>query len=101
MKKYPTAIIFAQKAKWVDDPDDPFDPPRKIRVLDESDPANNIMEPLFKAEVEPDVKFLGFDLTASEAKGSPIPPETDDDPGDPGVFFNIQEKFAKINAEKA
>ena len=60
-------------------------------MLDESDPANSIMEPLFKAEVTPDMKFLGFDLTASEAKGSPTPPESDNAPGDPGVFFVAQE----------
>ena len=29
LKKYPTAVIYAQKATWVDDPEDPFSPPPK------------------------------------------------------------------------
>jgi len=91
LKKYPTAVIYAQKARWVDDPDDPSPTPRKIRVLDERDPGQNILEPVFKAEIEPDIKFLGFNLTASQAKGDPTPP-SGDDPGDPGIFFNIAQR---------
>lgn len=81
-KKYPTAVIFAQKARWGKDEDD-----RDVRLLDETDPENNLREPLFKAEIDPDLHFLGFNLTASEAKGSP---NIDDD--DPGWFFVIQER---------
>jgi hypothetical protein len=92
LKRYPTAVIFAQKAKWVDDEEDPAVPPRKIRVLDEGNPQANTLDPIFKAEVEPDLHFLGFDLTASRAKGSPEPPETAGDPGEPGWFFVIQER---------
>jgi hypothetical protein len=87
LKRYPTAIIYAQQAKWVEDPDDPFPPRRKIRVLDESNLDANIMEPLFKAEVLPDLRFIGFDLTASRAKGSTMPEENN-----PGWFFVIQER---------
>ena len=92
LKKYPTAIIFAQKAKWVDDKDDPQIPPGKIRVLDESNPQANVKEPVFKAQIEPDVRFIGFDLTASVAKGDPAPPAGDDDAGNPGWFFCLQER---------
>ena len=92
LKRYPTAVIFAQKAKWVDDADDPANPPRKIRVLDESDPKTTILEPVFKAEIEPDLHFLGFDLTVAQAKGSPKPPPTALNPGKPGWFFVIQER---------
>ena len=46
----------------------------------------------FKAEIEPDLHFLGFDLTISQAKGSPKPPPTAADPGKPGWFFVIQER---------
>jgi hypothetical protein len=91
-KKYPSTIIFAQKAKWVDDEEDDFLPPRKIRVLDEAHPQQNRKDPIFKAEVEPDIKFIGFDLTASIVKGDPKPPETDGDPGDPGWFFVLQQR---------
>jgi len=92
LKRYPTAVIYAQKARWADDPEDPFFPPRKIRVLDESNPAENLMEPIFKAEIEPDLRFLGFDLTAEEVKGDPTPPSDDGDLGTPGWFIVIQQR---------
>jgi hypothetical protein len=91
LKRYPTAVIFAQQAKWVDDVNDPSVPPRKIRVLNEEDPAA-IQSPIFKAQIEPDLHFLGFNLTKSEAKGDSTPPATAGDPGNPGWFFVIQER---------
>lgn len=87
LKRYPTANIYAQKAMWVEDPDDPFPPRRKIRVLDQSDPDANVLEPTFKAEVLPDLRFIGFELTGSMAKGSIVP-----EVNDPGWFFVIQER---------
>lgn len=92
LKKYPTAVIYAQKAKWVDDTKDSSIPPRKIRELDHSNPANNMQQPIFKAEIEPDIRFIGFDLTVSAAKGDPTPPSVDGEPGNPGWFFVIQER---------
>ena len=91
LKRYPTAVVYAQKAKWVDDPEDFATPPRRIRVLDEGDPSANIKEPLFKAEIDPDMRFVGFDLTAPVAKGDPTPPQGSD-LGNPGWFFIIQER---------
>jgi hypothetical protein len=88
LKKYPTAVIYAQKAKWVDDPD----APRKIRVLDETDPEQNRKDPDFKAEIDPDLHFLGFSLTSAQVEGDPTPPADDTDPADPGWFFVIQER---------
>ena len=82
LKKYPTAVIFAQKAVWAKDEQD-----RDIRVLDDSDPDSNLQTPLFKAEIEPDIRFLGFNLTASIVKGSPIRADND-----PGWFIVIQER---------
>jgi hypothetical protein len=82
LKKYPTAVIYAQQAKW-----DTDDPDRLVRVLDESNPAQFIKTPIFKAEIDPDVRFLGFDLTASVVKGSPDPSANN-----PGWFFVIQER---------
>jgi hypothetical protein len=86
LKRYPTAVIFAQEARWVADPEDPSPSPRKIRVLNEATPAA-IMSPIFKAEIQPDLHFLGFDLTASQAKGKPNPTQDQ-----PGWFFVIQER---------
>ncbi len=85
LKRYPTAIVSAQEAEWVDDKDDPAIPPRKIRVLKEKPEA--IQLPIFKAQIEPDVYLLGFNLTKAQAKGDPKP-ET----GKPGWFFVIQER---------
>lgn len=87
LKRYPTAIIYAQKAKWIEDPEDLSPPRRKIRVLDESNPDANLLEPIFKAEVLPDLRFLGFNLTIAQAKGSIEPQDNN-----PGWFFVIQER---------
>jgi hypothetical protein len=86
LKRYPTAVIFAQKAAWVEDP---ASPGRKIRVLLEDPTA--MQPPIFKAVIEPDLHFLGFDLTVRQAKGSREPPP-DGATGDPGWFFVIQER---------
>ena len=82
LKKYPTAVVYAQQAKWITDEEG-----NKVRVLDESDPAHLIQSPIFKAEIDPDVRFLGFDLTSSKVKGDPDP-----DANNPGWFFVIQER---------
>jgi len=82
LKKYPTAVIYAQQAKWGLDEEG-----RQVRVLDEDNPAQSIKTPIFKAEIDPDVRFLGFDLTKSEVKGSPDPAVNA-----PGWFFIIQER---------
>lgn len=80
LKKYPTAAIYAQKARSVGPglervPVDPLDPnhpsPAEIRL------------PLYEAKVDPDVYLLGFDLTAEEARGVG---------GDAGWFFVIKER---------
>lgn len=87
LKRYPTAVVFAQKAMWGDDPTTPSD--IENRQLDRRNPADNIKAPLFKAEIEPNVRLLGFDLTFEQAKGRP--PKRND-PGDAGWFFVIQER---------
>jgi hypothetical protein len=82
LKKYPTAVIFAQQAMWTKDAQG-----RDIRVLDDSEPAVNLQTPVFKAEIEPDIRFLGFNLTASIVKGSPVRADNN-----PGWFIVIQER---------
>jgi hypothetical protein len=81
LKKYPTVVIYAQRAKWTEENG------RNVRVLDESDPVQTIKHPIFKAEIEPDIRFLGFDLTKKVAKGS-----ADFAAQDPGWFFVLQER---------
>ena len=89
LKKYPTAVIFAQKAKWGIDPEAATagDPDHEVRMLDESGADGALLTPLFKAEIEPDIHFFGFDLTASAAEGS-----KDREKNDPGWFFVFQER---------
>ena len=63
LKRYPNSVIFAQKAikesgKQVIDLD-----------LSSEEFAAQVKFPLYKAEIYPDIKFFGFDLTARQAKG--------------------------------
>lgn len=82
LKKYPTVVIYAQRAKWRE-----IEPNHFVRELDES--AGSIMDPVFKAEIDPDIRFLGFDpeLTKEKAKGSSNPQDNN-----PGFFFVLQER---------
>jgi hypothetical protein len=88
LKKYPTAAIYAHRARWQPDNDHP-DPSQErmpVDVADEPYPARNkIRLPLYEAKVEPDIYLLGFDLGADEAKGG-------GPGGDPGWFFVIKER---------
>ncbi|SFU60491.1 hypothetical protein [Nitrosospira multiformis] len=79
LKKYPTVVIYAQEGKWNEIEQGHF-----VRELDETKP---ILHPIFKAEIEPDIRFLGFDLTEAVAKGSPNPQDNN-----PGWFFVLQER---------
>ncbi len=79
LKKYPTVVIYAQEAKWNEITRGHF-----VRELDKTKP---ILDPIFKAEIDPDVRFLGFDLTETVAKGSPNPLDSN-----PGWFFVLQER---------
>ncbi|HEY0377473.1 MAG TPA: hypothetical protein VGC87_11015 [Pyrinomonadaceae bacterium] len=76
LKKYPTAVIYAVEAIW------PTDPNITHRV-----PGTVEKYPLFKAKIEPDITFIGFDLTAEVAEGSPVPAANQ-----PGWFFVIKER---------
>ncbi|OUL36551.1 hypothetical protein [Nostoc sp. 106C] len=93
LKKYPTAVIYAQKARW-QTKDGKIDKtqPRQLVQLEgaeaDNPPRDKVKTPLYGAKVDPDIYFLGFDLTASEAKGGTGERETDD----PGWFFVIKER---------
>jgi hypothetical protein len=91
LKKYPTAVIYANAAAWQPGPDGNPDF-TKERVLveptpaEEGDPpATKVRMPLYEAKVEPDIYFLGFDLTAAQARG-------DGTAANPGWFFVIKER---------
>ncbi|UJP00142.1 MAG: hypothetical protein LZF64_13360, partial [Nitrosomonas sp.] len=84
LKKYPNAVIYAQKAKWQPiSATNPAPNKKTERVFDDSVP---IKTPLYEAQVKPDIYFFGFDLTEEEARGNP---EVDDEPG---WFFVIKDR---------
>ena len=94
LKKYPTAVIYAQKADWGKKND--VKDINEERVLLELTPAelNNpptskLKTPLFEAKIDPDIYFFGFDLDDEEARGTLNPTTTADDPG---WFFVIKER---------
>ncbi len=93
LKKYPTAVIYARRAAWRRSANGAIDKsqPRDMEELTTSEEANpplaKLRTPLYEAKVDPDIYFLGFDLTVLEAKG-----EAHDAPDDPGWFFIIEER---------
>lgn len=83
LKKYPNTIIFAQKA--VSDTGDQT----KIELdLPDADFVKKVKFPLFRAEVMPDIKFFGFDLTVEQAKGEDA---TGTPPNNLGWYFVIMQ----------
>jgi hypothetical protein len=78
LKKFPNTLIYAQKAsrdennKWCIHKD-----------LDDAGLAAEVLFPQYQADVPPDIKLLGFDLTIDEAAG--VKPQGD------GWFFVIAE----------
>lgn len=93
LKKYPTAVIYAHKAKW-QMKDGKIDPTQERRLVDlspaeeENPPRTKVKTPLFEAKVDPDIYFFGFDLEPLEARGGTG--ENQNDP--PGWFFVIKER---------
>jgi hypothetical protein len=88
LKKYPTAVIYAHKAKWATDEEGNrvLGEPRDFD--DDGPESETIKTPLYEAKVEPDIYFFGFDLDVVEAKGGSG--ENDDD--EPGWFFVVKER---------
>jgi len=86
LKRYPTAVIYAQKAVW---PSNPSGERTLVELTDDEYdtlPDDKIRLPLFEAKIEPDIYLIGFNLSDVEAKGGE-PPN-----GDPGWFFVIKER---------
>lgn len=84
LKRYPNTIIFAQKAIAGIHPDEPV-----IDMdLSEEEFKTQVRFPLYKADIAPDIKFFGFDLTIDETRGTVQTPGFSDNLG---WFFIIQE----------
>ncbi len=91
LKKYPTAVIYAQRAAWVMK-DGQIDTSQPRTLVDNDDPPMTdpsvVRSPLYEAKADPDIYFFGFDLTIAQAKG-----DSGQHPGDdPGWFFVIRER---------
>ena len=87
LKKYPTAVIYAHRAKWILDNDGNPDL-TKPRDFDDTEPPESVVKsPLYEAKVDPDIYFFGFDLDVVEAKG-----DGGETPDNPGWFFVIKER---------
>jgi hypothetical protein len=88
LKKYPSAVIYAQRAEWhlKTNGDHDYSKPRKLALDSE-------LYPIFGAKIDPDINFIGFDLTACEAKGGEIlDTNAPTNSYDPGYFFIIKER---------
>jgi len=94
LKRYPGAVIYAQAAEWARLPNGDVDrvTGRSLVALtpaqEVSPPRDALRTPLYMAKIEPDISFLGFDLTVAAARGGTG--ERRDDP--PGWFFVIKER---------
>lgn len=88
LKKYPTAEVYAHRAKWGTDKEGNRIL-SKPRDFDDSEPEDVVIKtPLYEAKIEPDIYFFGFDLNIVEAKGDSG--ENEDDKA--GWFFVIKER---------
>jgi hypothetical protein len=86
LKRYPNTVIYAQKA---------IDDGQGNNVIREQDPTplefdREFKFPLFRAEIDPDLRFFGFDLTTEKAKGT-VPSNGFAATDTHGWFFVIQE----------
>lgn len=84
LKRYPNTAIFAQKA---------IPGPKAEEHLIDADLtaeefATHLKFPLYRAELPPDIKLFGFDLTIEQARGTDLTPPF---AGHLGWFFVIQE----------
>lgn len=102
LKKYPTAVVYAHKAKWQmkkdangNDTNDIDNSKERDLAdipagLEDKPPRTIVKTPLYSAKIEPDIYFFGFDLKSAEAKG-----HDGSQPGDedfPGWFFVMKER---------
>ncbi len=91
LKKYPNTIIYAQRAHIYRDRNgvaDPTHPPIIVEPETEAEMKAEIRFPIFRAEIDPDYRFFGFELTIEEARGAANPQLPTDDWG---WYFVIQE----------
>jgi hypothetical protein len=83
-KRYPNTIVFAQRAKWLDKAAGTREMDEQLNVdFNRPFDENIIKPPSFGADMLPDIKFFGFNLSVKEAKG---------DAEEAGWYFVIMER---------
>jgi hypothetical protein len=101
LKRYPNTFIYAQKAAWGTGPRANrlvlSDETGELFAISPNDPR--LRFPLYKARVDPDLHFVGFDLTLDEARGDARLGETAVARAivgdDVGWFFVLQEAIGE------
>jgi hypothetical protein len=91
LKKYPNTIVYAHRAHIYRNRNgtpNPAHEPIIIEPQTEADMKAELRFPIFRAEVEPDLRFFGFELTIAQARGDENPQAPDDDWG---WYFIIQQ----------
>ena len=77
LKKYPNTVIYAEKA--LPNPEDsgggPNDTVIRTGEFTDQQYRREIQFPLYQAEISPDIKLLGFDLTIEQASGQEKSPD--------------------------
>jgi hypothetical protein len=84
LQRFPDALIFAAKAKWLEDGSGKRIP---LRPNDDSEAE---MFPIFQGVLPPDLTFLGFDLSADDMRG-----DQDQGQNKPGWFIILQQRPTK------
>lgn len=87
-KRYPNAIVYAVPAQWnTTNTPATREPDENLWPEPFPDPVNsNAVYPMFSGHISPDIRFFGFELTTSAAKGTTEPTDAL-----PGYFFVIQQ----------
>lgn len=91
LRKFPNTMIYAQKAKYNTED-------KRIRELPKDEMGNvmldqDILHPVFSAELEPDIFLFGFNLEEDVAKGERAPDFNTDTSGmNAGYFFVFRER---------
>ncbi|HEV7921895.1 MAG TPA: hypothetical protein VGR02_13985 [Thermoanaerobaculia bacterium] len=100
LKKYPTAVIYAHRARWQTKADGvTIDNTVERRLVEltpaqeDSPPRDIVKTPLYQAKIDPDIYFFGFDLTAPVARGGTGENQADD----AGWFFVIKERPGEVH----
>lgn len=97
LRRYPNTIVYAVKAERPDD--------RRQPILTDADTAPppgtpGVEYPVFRGTIDPDITFLGFDITAAELCGGPgvsDAPEgyfvvIEESPGEPRLGLDVAVK---------